>query len=126
MATPLGLGMTYGYVSSLAEGNSLRDDIREYYLELVEKINREWWKRADGLKEPIRQEGIIELYLLPDGSIISQRMYQGTGSREADQIIQDAIKAVSPLPPLPAGFDQKMFLAPLKIKAPSYLFRFKG
>jgi hypothetical protein len=52
-------------------------------------------------------------------------MNQGTGSREADQVLQDVIKAVSPLPPLPAGFDQKMFLAPLRIKAPSYLFRFK-
>jgi len=126
ITTPLGLGMTYGYVSSLGEGNSLREDIRGYYLELVEKINREWWKRADGLKEPIRRDGIIELYLRPDGSIISQKMYQGTGSQEADQILQDVINAVSPLPPLPASFDQEIFLAPLRIKAPSYLFRFKG
>ncbi|KAA0888157.1 TonB C-terminal domain-containing protein [Oryzomonas rubra] len=125
MATPLGLGMTYGYISSLAEGRSLREDIRGYYFEVVEKINREWWKRADGLKEPIRQDGIIELYLQPDGSIISQRIYQGTGSREADQVLQDVIKAVAPLPPLPASFDQKVFLAPLKIKAPSTLFRIK-
>jgi protein TonB len=126
MTTPLGLGMTYGYISSLAEGRSLREDIRGYYFDVVEKINREWWKRANGLKEPIRQDGIIELYLRPDGSIISQRMYQGTGSREADQVIQDVIKEVSPLPPLPASFDQKKFLAPLRIKAPSNLFRFKG
>jgi protein TonB len=126
MTTPLGLGMTYGYVSSLGEGNSLRDDIRVYYLDVVERINREWWKRAEALKEPIRQDGIIELYLRPDGSIISQRIGQGTGSREADQILQDVIKAVSPLPPLPASFDQNMFLAPLRIKAPSYLFRFRG
>lgn len=125
MATPLGLGMTYGYISSLAEGRSLREDIRGYYFEVVEKINREWWKRADGLKEPIRRDGIIELYLQPDGSIISQRIYQGTGSREADQVLQDVIKAVAPLPPLPASFDQKVFLAPLKIKAPSTLFRIK-
>jgi hypothetical protein len=126
MTTPLGLGMTYGYVSSLGEGNSLREDIRGYYIDLVEKINREWWKRADGLKEPVRRDGLIELYLRPDGSIISQRMFQGTGSREADQILQDVINAVSPLPPLPASFDREMFLAPLRIKAPSNLFRFKG
>jgi protein TonB len=126
MTTPLGLGMTYGYVSSLGEGNSLREDIRAYYLELVEKINREWWKRADGLKEPIRREGFIELYLRPDGSIISLRMDQGTGSQEADQILQDVIKAVSPLPPLPASYDREMFLAPLRIKAPSRLFRVKS
>lgn len=125
MSTPLGLGMTYGYISSLAEGRSLREDIRGYYFEVVEKINREWWKRADGLKEPIRRDGIIELYLQPDGSIISQRIYQGTGSREADQVLQDVIKAVAPLPPLPASFDQKVFLAPLKIKAPSTLFSIK-
>ncbi len=126
MTTPLGLGMTYGYVSSLAEGRTLREDIRGYYFELVEKINREWWKRADGLKEPIRRDGIIELYVRPDGTVDSLRMNQGTGSWEADQVLQDVIKAVSPLPPLPASFNQKMFLAPLRIKAPSYLFRFKG
>lgn len=126
MATPLGLGMTYGYISSLAEGRSLREDIRGYYFEVVEKINREWWKRADGLKEPIRQDGIIELYVRPDGSIISQTMYQGTGSREADQVLQEVIKEVSPLPPLPASFDQKVFLAPFRIRAPSSLFRFKS
>ncbi|WP_168206020.1 TonB C-terminal domain-containing protein [Geobacter sp. FeAm09] len=126
MATPLGLGMTHGYISSLAEGRSLREDIRGYYFELVEKINREWWKRAEGLKEPIRRDGIIELYLRPDGSVITLRIYQGTGSREADQVLLDVIKSVSPLPPLPAGFDQKMFLAPLKIKAPSSLFRITG
>ncbi|GFE60523.1 hypothetical protein AOG2_11110 [Geobacter sp. AOG2] len=126
MATPLGFGMTYGYVSSLAEGRSLREDIRGYYFELVEKINREWWKRAEGLKEPIRRDGIIELYLGLDGSIVSQRIYQGTGSREADQVLMDAIKAVAPFPPLPANFDQKTFIAPLRIKAPSFLFRFKN
>lgn len=126
MATPLGLGMTFGYVSSLAEGRSLREDIRGYYFELVEKVNREWWKRAEGLKEPVRQDGFIELYLQSDGSIVSQRMYQGTGSREADQVLQEVIKAVSPFPPFPPGFDQKVFLAPLRIKAPSNLFRFGG
>ena len=126
MATPLGLGMTYGYVDSLGEGVSLREDIRVYYLEVVEKVNHEWWKRAEGLKEPIRRDGFIELHVRPDGSIISQRIYQGTGSQEADQVLRDVIKAVSPLPPLPAGFDQEIFMAPLRIKAPSYLFRFKG
>lgn len=126
MTTPLGLGLTYGRVSSLAEGNSLREDIRGYYFELVEKINREWWKRAAVLKEPIRRDGIIELYLRPDGSIDSQSVYQGTGSREADKVIQEAIEAASPLPPLPASFDRKLFLAPLRIKAPAFLFRFKS
>jgi len=124
MSTPLGLGMTYGYVSSLGEGISLRDDIRGYYLDLVEKINREWWKRAASLKKPIGRDGIIQLFVRPDGSIVSQRMLQGTGSQEADEILQDVIKEASPLPPLPASFDRDMFMAPLKIKAPSHLFRF--
>jgi protein TonB len=123
MATPLGLGLTYGYISSIAEGRTLREDIRNYYIELVEKINQEWWRQADGLKEPIRQDGIIELYLQRDGTVTSQRIFQGTGSREADQVLQDVIKKVSPLPPLPAAFAEKTFVVPLRIKAPSYLFR---
>lgn len=125
MATPLGLGMTYGYVSSMAEGRTLREDIRGYYIELVEKINQEWWRQADGLKEPVRRDGIIELYLQRDGTVISENTYQGTGSREADQLLLEVIKKVSPLPPLPAGYTERVFVAPLRIKAPSHLFRFK-
>jgi protein TonB len=126
MTTPLGLGMTHGYFSGLADGRSLRDEIRGYYFEVVEKINREWWDKAGLLKEPIRQDGVFELLLQRDGTIASIRILQGTGSNEADRLLSEIIRNTSPLPSLPATYDLSMFRAPLRIKAPSFLFRLKN
>lgn len=123
MSTPLGLGMTHGYFSGLSDGRTLRDDIRGYYFEMVEKINREWWDKAGLLKEPLRQDGIFEVLVQRDGTIVSVRMLRGTGSSEADRVLAEIIRKASPLPSLPPAFDQAMFRAPLRIKAPSFLFR---
>ena len=123
MSTPLGLGMTHGYFSSLSDGRSLRDDIRGYYFEMVEKINREWWDRAGLLKEPLRQDGIFELLIQRDGTIVSIRTLRGTGSSEADRLLSEIIRNASPLSPLPSTYELDLFKAPLRVKAPSFLFR---
>ena len=126
MSTPLGLGMTHGYFSSLADGRTLRNDIRGYYFEIVEKINQQWWENASLLKEPLRQDGIFEVLVQRDGTIVAIRTLRKTGSREADQLITEIIKSTSPLPPLPSSYDLSMFRAPLRIKAPSFLFRLRN
>lgn len=123
MSTPLGLGMTYGYFSGLSDGRTLRDDIRGYYFEMVEKINREWWDKAGLIKEPLRQDGVFEVLVQRDGTIVSLRLLKGTGSSEADRVLAEIIRKASPLPPLPSTFDRNIFEAPLRIKAPSFLFR---
>ncbi|MEI6205478.1 MAG: TonB C-terminal domain-containing protein [Desulfuromonadales bacterium] len=123
MSTQLGLGMTHGFFSSLADGRSLRDEIRGYYFEMVEKINREWWDKAGLLKESLHQDGIFELLVQRDGTIVSIRMTQGTGSSEADRLLMQIINSASPFTPLPPTYDLSLFRAPLRIKAPSFLFR---
>lgn len=125
-ASPLGLGMTRGFFSGLADGKTLRDDIRSYYFEMVGVINRAWWDKAALLKEPLRQDGIFELIIKRDGAIVSVRMLQGTGSRDADRILTEIVRNTSPLPPLPAAYNLDFFRAPLRIKAPSLLFRLKS
>jgi protein TonB len=115
--------MTHGYFSGLADGRTLRDDIRGYYFEMVEKINREWWDKAGLLKEPLRQDGIFELLVQRDGTIVSIQILQGTGSSEADRLLTGIIRNSSPLPPLPSTYNLELFRAPLRIKAPSFLFR---
>ena len=123
MSIPLGLGMTHGYFSGLADGRTLKDDVRGYYFEMVEKINREWWNQAAHLKEPIRQDGLFDVLLQRDGTIVSIQIKQGTGLLEADRLLLEIIKKASPLPPLPSTYELGMFRAPLRIKAPSFLFR---
>lgn len=123
--TPLGLGMTHGYFTALADGKTLRDDVRTYYLHMVETINREWWDKASHLKEPLRQDGVYEISIQRDGTVESLRLLRGTGSIETDRIISDIIRRSSPLPPLPSTYESDLFRAPLRIKAPLTLFRFK-
>jgi len=121
--TALGLGMAHGYFSMFADGKTLRDDVRVYYFELVEKINHEWWKKAGLLKEPLRADGIFEILIQRDGSIVSLHLVRGSGSTEADRLIADIIRNAAPLPPLPATYGMDQFNAPLRIKAPLSLFR---
>ena len=124
-STPLGLGMTHGYFSGLADGKTLRDDIRSYYFEMVEKINREWWEKAASLKEPLREDGIFELQIQRDGTITAVRILRGTGQKDADRLVMEIIRNASPLPALPPTYEMEQFRAPLRIKAPLFLFRLK-
>lgn len=123
MSTPLGMGMALGYFSGLADGRSLRDDVRGYYFEMVGRINREWWSKAGLLKESLRQDGIFEVFVQRDGNIVSVQILQKTGSRDADQLLTEIIKNASPLPPLPSSYERDQFRVPLRIKAPSFLYR---
>lgn len=122
-SSPLGLGLSHGYVAALAEGATLRDDIRMYYFELVERVNREWWVRAKGLENPIRQYGIIEVGLSRDGHLTGKYIRQSTGSRSADRLLLEAVEAATPLAPLPESYPQDIFQVPLKISPPAFMFR---
>lgn len=122
-SSPLGLGMSYGFVSSLGEGVTLREDIRGYYLQLVEKINRVWWERARTISEPIRHDGVAVVVILNDGTLADRQINRSTGSAEADRALLEVIDLAAPMPPLPAGFMRDVFSAPLRISAPLQLFR---
>ncbi len=120
----LGAGMAKGYFRSLGEGKTLRDDIRNYYFEMVERINAGWWQRASNLNDSARQEGIIDLVLGRDGTLLDVRLAAGTGSAEVDQAIIEVIRDASPFAPLPASYQGEQFRAPLRIVTPSTLLRF--
>lgn len=123
ISNSLGLGMRHGYFSGLADGSSLREDIKDYYFAIVKKINLKWWDRADLLKEPLRQDGVFEMLIGRDGTIAGVRMIRETGSKEADQTLMEVIQAASPLPALPPTYQQDSFRAPIRIKMPSSLLR---
>jgi len=121
--TPLGLGMTYGFVSSLGDGATLREDVRDYYLVLVERINKIWWERAATISEPVRQEGVAVVVILNNGALVGRQISRSTGSPEADRALLESIDKAAPMPPLPASYGRDVFTAPLKITAPLQLFR---
>ncbi|MGB9082157.1 MAG: TonB family protein, partial [Desulfuromonadaceae bacterium] len=122
LATSLGRGMASGYFSSLGEGKNLRDDIREYYFLVLEKVNSRWWLKAETLKEAALHDGMVEFLVGRDGTLIDSRLLKSTGSREVDRAIIEVLKEAAPFPPLPASYDPDLFRAPLKIAAPLHLF----
>lgn len=122
LATPLGLGMANGFFSSLANGRTLREDIRGYYFDMLEKINHSWWQKAGTLAETAQQEGIIEIQIGRDGILLDVKQMRSSGSREVDLAIIDAINVAAPFPALPGSYEGNVFRAPLKISKPSNLF----
>lgn len=122
LSTPLGLGMTYGFFKSIGEGRTLREDIRDYYFQILERINGTWWQKA-GATEGIRQDGIVDIGIAPDGTLVEARVSMTTGSAAVDRMIVEAIRESAPFAPPPVGFGQFLFRAPLRIAAPSNLFR---
>lgn len=125
-ATTLGRAMAGGYFSSFAEGKNLRDDIREYYFVLLEKINARWWLKTETLTATAAHDGVIIFVIGRDGALVDVQLSKGTGSREVDRAIIDVIKDTAPFPPLPASYSLDMFRAPLRIAAPLRLFSIRS
>lgn len=126
MSSPLGLGMANGYFSTLADGKSLRDDIRAYYFDLLDKINEKWWQRAGTLKETALRDGVVEILIGHDGKLLEAKLTWNTGSPEADRAIIEVLNTAAPFSPLPASYEPELFRAPLRITAPSHLLSIKN
>ncbi len=122
LTSSLGKGMVNGYFSSFADGKNLRDDIRDYYFVLLEKINNAWWVKAATLKESASKSGVLFFAIGRDGELIDASLQKSTGSRAVDAAIIAVVKEVSPFPPLPDSYPFSRFQAPLKITAPLRLF----
>lgn len=113
----IGLGMLSGRFASFAEGETLKDEIRVYYFELMRRINEYWWR--NGAQKGVFDAPVsVNLLISREGRIIACDFFQGSGNREQDQIMVEAIKAAQPLPPLPANFPQKTFNAPIRFVPP--------
>jgi protein TonB len=112
-----GLGLTSGYFSSLAEGQTLRGDIREYYFTILRAINEKWWVNRAGKQGGVRGARVV-LVIARNGEILDIRLVSSSRNPAFDRAIMESIKAAGPLPPLPAAFDMDFFTAPLKFVGP--------
>uniref|UniRef100_A0A831UAC2 TonB C-terminal domain-containing protein n=1 Tax=Geobacter metallireducens TaxID=28232 RepID=A0A831UAC2_GEOME len=115
----LSIGLARGFFRSLADGETLREDVREYYFELVERVNAQWWATAAGsAMEPGRREALVTITVRKSGELLDVRLVKSSGSEEYDRLIVDAIQAASNLPPLPESYPGEFFQAPLRLMAP--------
>ena len=126
----LGLGLSLGYFSSLAEGRTLRDDIKQYYFALLRKVNEQWWLTGAGsIRTP--RIPIITVVLARNGDLVERFIEQGSGDQEYDKKILQAVDAAAPFLPLPPTFQDAFFAVPIRMVAPLNLLlpganEFKG
>ncbi|MBT1075905.1 energy transducer TonB [Geobacter grbiciae] len=115
----LSVGLTRGFFRSLADGETLRGDVREYYFELVERVNEQWWDAASGTgMEPGRQEALVTITVRKNGELLDVRLIRSSGNDQYDRLIMDTLQAASNLPPLPDSYPGEFFQAPLRLMAP--------
>ena len=116
----LGFGLSSGHFSSIAEGETLKGDIREYYFLMLRAINEKWWLSQPGQYRGVR-DAIVNIVVARDGTVVMKQFFRGSGNRDFDKSILQAMEAASPLPPLPASYWQDFFEAPLRFVAPLQL-----
>jgi len=114
------LGLTSGYFSSIAEGESLRGDIREYYFRMLREINEKWWLYK-GSQQGFRGV-LVTIVVARNGVILQKMLVRGSGNPAFDKTIMQTLDAASPLPPLPPSYELEYFSAPLRFKGPLDLF----
>jgi len=112
----IGLGMTSGYFGSFAEGATLRPEIREYYFTLMRRINEVWWTRS--ASTPSLNGASFILVVSRDGKVVACQPLQGSGDPRSDQLLMETVKLAEPLPPLPAGYPDRDFNAPIRFIPP--------
>jgi protein TonB len=113
----VGLGATRGFFKSLGEGETLRDDIQEYYLELLQSINQKWWLDKNIDRTGVR-ELILNIVIARDGTVVEKNLLRSSGNAGYDRAVLKALESVSTLPPLPATYNGNVFFAPVRLVAP--------
>jgi periplasmic protein TonB len=115
--TVMGLGLTKGYFKSLGEGETLREGVKGYYLEMLQVINEKWWVDQQLDKRRLAPV-VVSLTVARNGEIAGIELMRGSGSRSYDKAVMAALAAASPLPPLPASYVGDFFKAPVRLVPP--------
>ena len=115
--TTMGLGLTKGYFKSLGEGETLREDVRGYYLEMLQGINEKWWMDQQLDKRRI-DPVVVSITMARNGEIVGSEIIRGSGNPRYDKAVLAAVAAASPLPPLPASYEGDFFQAPIRLVPP--------
>jgi periplasmic protein TonB len=113
----VGLSITSGYFGTIGEGESLRDDIREYYFEMLRRINAKWWLNREN-PQGGRNRAVFYLVIARDGTIVERMMMTSSGNPAYDRAMMRTLEASSPLPPLPESYRGDFFQAPLRFNVP--------
>lgn len=113
--TTFGMGLTKGYFKSLRDGETLRTDVKEYYLEMLQGINEKWWlEQRDQQVRAI----VVNLTVARNGEIVGSAIMQSSGNIVYDRAVQKSLEGSGPLPPLPPTYQGEFFQAPIRLVPP--------
>jgi len=113
----IGLGLANGYFSGLGEGETLREDVREYYFSMLRRVNEKWWLQGAS-RQGSAGSAVISLIIARDGTVVQSVLVKGSSNPAFDRAILQAVTAASPLPPLPNTYRGDFFNAPLRFRGP--------
>ena len=116
----IGLGLLNGNFSTIADGRTLRDDMREDHLSLLRALNENWWR--NGNKFEGRSSSIVNIIVSRSGEIINVQILQSSGNPSYDRIMAKSLLNAGPLPPLPSFYEPPVFIAPIRFSPPLTLF----
>ncbi|GAM10041.1 hypothetical protein OR1_02327 [Geobacter sp. OR-1] len=115
-----GLGLLNGHFGTLADGRTLRNDMREYHLALLRAINENWWR--NGNKFEGMNSAIVNIVVARDGEILAAQIMQSSGNPTYDRTLVKSLLGAGPLPPLPSQFESPVFTAPIRFNPPLTMF----
>jgi TonB family protein len=115
-----GLGLLNGNFGTIADGRTLRDDMREYHLSLLKAINENWWR--NGIKLEGMNSVVVTIVVSRSGEIINANIMQSSGNSSYDRTVVKSLMGAGPLPPLPSYFHSQVFTAPIRFNPPLTLF----
>ena len=115
--TIMGLGLTKGYFKSMGEGETLREDIKGYYLDMLQGINEKWWMDQQLDKRHLAPV-VVSITVARSGEIVGSEIMRGSGNPRYDRAVLAALAAASPLPPLPSSYEGDFFQAPIRLVPP--------
>jgi periplasmic protein TonB len=118
--TTFGLGLTKGYFKSLGDGETLREGVKGYYLEMLQGINEKWWLDQQLDKRRI-DSIVVNVTVARNGEIVGSKIMMSSGNPRYDRAVLSALTAASPLPPLPASYEGEFFQAPIRLVPPLHL-----
>lgn len=111
----ISFSISAGSFMSFGEGSSLKDELRPYFLEMLERINRSWQHTGRGVR--LSRGALLLVSLERDGKIREVRILQGSGNRSHDRLLVAAVEGTV-FSPLPESYGKETFEAPIRFSPP--------
>lgn len=110
-----------GSFASFGDGISLRDDIRPYFLDMLERINTSWKMESNGTQ--LKRAAMLLVSLEKDGIVKNVNILKSSGNNFHDRMLVSAISKTVFLP-LPSTYSAATFDAPVRFSPPLSLMQF--